>query len=440
MTRRLIGVTLNLILFTASGLACSYSTPTLCSQLTTSESVFVGRVASVNDSQVNFTVEERFKGVPANVSSVQAETDSPFCRGLIFEVGQRYVVFTRRHGEISLIPGPSLTNLAEDSGSVISFLRDWAAGKIAAPLRGIVIENELEDSATVDYHSKVHGLGRTKVRATGSNGIVREASTDEDGIFLMLGMPPGDYKISADLYGYESREPFYETKIPAGGCGEVTIGMWTASRIGGALLDLMGNPAPGLNVQLSKVRDDDLEWPREIETDDRGSFEFPRIPEGTYVLGVNIKGEPSSDTPYRARFYAGTDSPRTATRIQVDSTTRLDNLVFRLNEPLKTRSVLVSVVWWNGDPVTNAVVNFDSDQTTLDHLFRYSDRDGSIRCTLLTDREFRISVADLMWLDSYDPVLDSQEINVTPGESPIQVRIMVSQANDHRTTKRPSGH
>jgi hypothetical protein len=135
------------------------------------------------------------------------------------------------------------------------------------------------------------------------NGLIRIASSDDDGRFVIAGLPAGRYLLSA------KRSPFvdavYGTTQP-GRPGtaialregeqrtDIVLKMIRGAVISGTVTDEQGQPAVDVNVELSQPRQGtgDQQMLRDMmrmpptRTDDRGTFRFPGLAAGEYILAV----------------------------------------------------------------------------------------------------------------------------------------------------------
>lgn len=437
--RTIVGICMVLLLDVA-GWACSCSVSLLCPSMSRSEAIFVGRVMDRDELQIQFTVEERFKGIAPDATSVTAIKDS-LCGGGL-EVGERYVVFVSLLGDTPFVPGCGMTGPVESSASTIEFLRGWASGKSRPKLRGLVIENESETHASIDRpRFDVLPLDNVEIRVRGEDGSSYVTQTNGRGIFAIDGVPGGDYKITASRSGYEPGQADYAVSVPPDGCGELNIAMWTASLIAGTVLQSDGSAAPNITVELSRVEEGELRWPTECLSDKDGRFEFRRVPPGTYIVGVNVDGGSNSEVPYPSSYYPDSTSLDSAERLEITGPSRLDNLTFRLGERLPTRDVEILMIWWDGSPVTNGSVGFDRDRTPDargEHFSRDTDGRGRLRCSLLTDRQYTIAPGDLIWEHEFGPVRGRDPVVVEPGDAPVHLTFVISKANDKRAYKKPS--
>ena len=437
---RILGGILLGLIFNLSGWACSCGAAMLCPSMSSSAQIFIGRVMGQEQGKVQFTVEQRFKGVPSDATSITAFAD-PLCGGG-FEIGKRYVVFISRLGDQPFIPGCGMTDLVERSASTIDFLKNWASGQSQPKLRGLVVENQGESGTSIDRPaSNIRPLANVEVSARAADGSTYRARTDNRGIFRIDRIPVGKYSIDASLHGYETRRNDYSVSVPENACGELNLSMSTASRIAGTILQSDGSPARNVTVELSRVENGKLGWPNSSVSNNGGRFEFRRVPLGAYVLGVNVVRGANSEVPYPPRYYPDATSSASAERIEINGPVQLDNFTLRLAERLRTRNVEISVVWWDGTPVTNGEINFEREQTrqyAREHLTRFTDDLGLIRCVVLNDGQLKVSAGSLLWQDESSPVLDREYFVVESGDTPIRLTLVISKANDKRATSKPS--
>ena len=170
-----------------------------------------------------------------------------------------------------------------------------------------------------------------------------------------------------------------------------------------------GRPAVGVLVQLVRAGCLDC-WPvAEAVASAQGQYEFTKVPPGTYVIGVNMRGLPSSKAPYVPRLYPGVPTLDRAAAVEVDGG-HLRRLDFIVGERLPTRRILVEVVRPDGRPVSNARVACDAQAESLQ---LDSDAQGRAVFEVLTDRGLTVRVK-------------GQQRTVEPGRGDVVLRMVVA--------------
>lgn len=145
-----------------------------------------------------------------------------------------------------------------------------------------------------------HGVRRAIVTLAGSglpNG--KSAVTDDDGRFVIGGVPDGDFVVSATRPGYlkaafgASRPGRAGTSVAIrGGASrsDIMIAMTHGSALAGTVRDLAGDPASGMRVEAIRIQHaangDRAEKLGEAFADDRGEFRIFGLPAGDYVLAA----------------------------------------------------------------------------------------------------------------------------------------------------------
>ena len=167
-------------------------------------------------------------------------------------------------------------------------------------------------------------------RGSGPARQFPQHTSDEEGNFVVKGLAPGAYHVSAHAPGYVL-DPEQLNAAAAGGAHRlgdfVTVRLLRGGVITGAVSDAAGEPLVALRVRVFRVRDHDgrpasalWNFVSEDQTDDRGVYRVYALPPGGYVVaaggGLNQWGPAlpyASDAP---TFYPG-GTRDTATEITV---------------------------------------------------------------------------------------------------------------------------
>lgn len=443
--RRLLAIlnALSAIATAALGCECSYAPP--CSRINETAAIFIGRVLDSGPEghgPFRFAVEEQFKGLDTGIREVDVQA------GLCvagYETGRRYLMLAGRWNDGALYSGDCTGSVpVADAEDDIKFIRAWAQGARTMFLQGRVAENV--DDNMVRYmldveHSKP--LPGVEIVAT-KDGEQYRGFSNSKGFFRISVPEAGPYRVVARHAGFSSSEAEYQFSVEPGSCAENDIGMWTDSRVKGHVRDSEGHPVAGITVQMEAVSEDSNASDLAVLTDDKGAFEFTKMPPGEYILGVNINGL-NSKVPYSPRFYPGVSRRENATAIRITGSETLHDFDFSVEHRKNTRTIAVAVFWPDGKPVTNASVSCksrsDDSRFIYDSIHRYTNSKGEALCRVLTDRDFQVEADRLSWSSSSRPVRPIEnraKVSVPAGEDLAQVRIVIDKVNDISDEETPA--
>jgi hypothetical protein len=196
-----------------------------------------------------------------------------------------------------------------------------------------------------------------------------------------------------------TQKPFHRF-VSLGGPWFYFEGYWSGrvlplSQVSGALRDHQGMPAAGVRVDLAKVRDDgQMDWPNETRTDSDGRFHFPELTAGSYLLGINLREDPSADVPYPRMYYPGIGNLQQATVLDVQELSSLVVRPLSLPSRLAERNIAVQVLWPDGSPALDARVcrqtNEDAFCMPMDHA---GDQPGVYGFAGVSGVEYKVSAS-----------------------------------------------
>jgi hypothetical protein len=363
--------------FAPEAAACScLGPPPPCEAFKETPAVFVAKVTEITTetvkdegsdakpyqvSHARLSVVQSFKGVAEKEVWMWQGTGGGDC-SFVFEKGETYLLYASYDAEAKRYRTNTCTRsrpvayAADD----LDYLRGPRDDGGATRLSGTLVRLDYSDG-----HDQPPGLLEgVKVVAEDSQGRRSEASTDAGGFYKFKGLPAGRYKVRPELpshlslaYGDEG-----EVELPAGGCANANFLPRTDGRISGTLLDAEGRPVAEADVDLIPVefadRVNDRGVGRFEQTDRDGKFEFTELTPGTYLLGVNIRWQPSGRQPYPRTYYPGVSSAAGARPVKLGMGEKLSDFVLRLPPRLQVRTVEGVLVWPDGKPVTQAMVEF----------------------------------------------------------------------------------
>ena len=220
-------------------------------------------------------------------------------------------------------------------------------------------------------------LRRAEVRAISDRGLIRLATTDDQGRFTVRDLPAGTFSLHASKTGFVAlyfgqRRPFERrATIPLteGQKASADVGLPRAGAITGRIVDTTGEPVMGARVQALRRRM--VDGVRGLQsvgigdtTDDTGAFRVYGLPPGDYYVTATPRriedrmgrlvatAVPGRGAPI---FFPGTANRDEAQRITVDVSgeARADMQLY----PVRTSRVTGVVLSANGTPAAGAMVS-----------------------------------------------------------------------------------
>ena len=181
-----------------------------------------------------------------------------------------------RYAPLAFLLSVSIAALAQTGGYRI-------AGKVVNSITGAPVSRALVTIADVTDRNDTKAL-----------------VTREDGVFVFTGLPAGKYSLQAARHGYitsgyDAHENF-STAIVTGGEADsdaLIFCLTPQAVISGKIYDEFGDPIRRAKVSLYRQDQSTgvglIRRTGATQTDDRGSYEFPELPAGTYFISVNAK-------------------------------------------------------------------------------------------------------------------------------------------------------
>lgn len=360
-----------------------------CASYKETGAVFVALVTAVDEPDKNpdappyahLTVERAFKGIGETKIKMWQGTGGGDC-SFVFEKGERYLIYadydaeTRQFHTNTCTRSSRLAHASDD----LDYLLGLPASDKGTRLSGSVVRYDYEDGVT---SPPPEGVGGAKVIAEGAGGRRFEAVTNAEGFYKMVDLPPGRYKVRAEVPAHLrlAKDKPETIEVPRTGCAAADFLARTDGRIAGLLLDAEGRPAPQTDVDLVPFELADKVGDRRIgryrTTDKDGRFEFTDLRPGRYLLGVNIRSEPDGDIPYRRTYFPGVPAAAGATVIELGRGEKLGGYELRLPPRLPLRTVTGVFLWPDGRPVTKALLMFkDTADIAAGRTLGFADVDG----------------------------------------------------------------
>jgi hypothetical protein len=297
-------------------------------------------------------VEESFAGVKGSTIDIinlpPIEGSTGYADGV-----KRYLVFADYIGDTKdayvggcdrqMIPFPS-------AGPDLEQLRREKRGQRVAAAYGTLVKTTYEGSNFWDPRDA--GVLPGVVLKFQSDRVVVTTKTRSDGTFVVERLPPGTYRIAADLpVGLKLGdtildEPLEPIEVASDTCFDLTLTAVPTSRIEGRVFGPDGIARKQVSVNL--FRADDPNRGMDAWQDD-GPFVFTLVPPGDYVLAFG-NGKPHSldpNHPFPDTFYPSAPDFASATVIHLAPGQQIVNADIHLPPGRQTRELEV-VLNWNG--------------------------------------------------------------------------------------------
>lgn len=320
-----------LLIFAAPALACScFSNVTPCSSLSGSNPVFVAFVLKDSGEgrgtgPARVRIEEGLVNTPESLGEVDIHTNAGSSCYRRLRAGERYVIYAdnqpRNNGWS--ISGCSPTFPVRGNEHLLDALRN-AARKGPSRLVGKVLRMH-------NQYETAEGIAGATVTATSPLGQ-HSTTTGESGKFEIFGLLPGFYRLEVSKPGFESADEYNLRQPPANSrvfnkvteryeadpedkpgtvhilaqsCADRNLALWPDRSVSGRIFDTQGVPLPGVTVQAFPFKEGDRPTPsplRVAKTDANGDYTLRPLPDGEYLIGVNIAPYDDSDAhpPTRA--------------------------------------------------------------------------------------------------------------------------------------------
>lgn len=251
---------------------------------------------------VRLTDVKRWIGDPPD--AVVTGNDAGDC-GYDFKIGQRYLIggYRRKYDGRIGTGICSITRPIEKAGEAIAFLESLSRPSTGGWIGGRVrmFGNEF-DSRTQSERTPL-----SDVIITLGGPVRQTARTGASGEFRFGDLPPGEYRVSADLPVNLRQVAQQVLNLPnVHACAAADFYTAVNGRIIGRLVDSSGQPVPhrGAQLRLAEPAAGQEVRYKDAYTDEGGFFQFDGVPPGRYLLGVNLSLGPRKDAPYPVTYFA----------------------------------------------------------------------------------------------------------------------------------------
>lgn len=363
--------------FSVLGWACSCAdvTPRSCNLLANNrEVVFLGTVTSVENppdehspgggvATYHFRVEEQLSGAYEPEAVVVSGRGGADC-SVWFRQGVSYLVFAYRSDDGELRSNAcSKTQPAEGAGALLAQLRAMREGKQVATIYGTLMRRQ-EPYASTDQPDFDQSLGKTAIKFQSSKRTY-SATTDADGSYALYDVPPGTYKVSADLPDDLEiaqtilLQPVPPLELPLGACLEYDIDALPKGKIRGNVIGPDGKPVGNVSVELflvERYKENKRGW-WEFQKPENGYFEFLHVAPGDYYLVYNNDNSIDTDGPFPRTFYPDAPDLARATPIHLAPGQQLLHADIHVRGGQPTRKLTVRVTLEHGGWLKSSVIS-----------------------------------------------------------------------------------
>lgn len=447
--------------FSLTSFACECGAPApACAYVSAAPVIFVGTPVYSNDdgsgtflqqTLYKFKVDEIFKGLPEGTEEVWVDPGSYTSCYAEYNLGVKLLVFASETRFIPVdtaamtvakpmarkkplppgfdpkmpvyyAPECSGTRRAESAADDIAWLRLWKKGDTRTRIQGLVIDR---------FRRPLPGA---KVIARSGSGDLTTIS-DPSGAFSLEPVKPGKYDLSTKLAGYQMAwNP--QIVVQEHACGYASLRMGASGVLSGMVADKNGKPVVGVEVDLALMRGKEETFPpiHHESSHANGSFRYEDLPEGDYLIGVNLESQPDVDAPYAPTYAPGVSDRQQAQVIHLAAGQKLSGIRLQLPPRMRLRTVHVQVKWPDGRSAGSDVsIETDERQTSMID-FEDTKTDGSalVRCFAAKG----CTIQAKKWLtkpgeDAKPQIAASLPRQIKAGEVPVSITLILTETKSH---------
>jgi hypothetical protein len=182
--------------------------------------------------------------------------------------------------------------------------------------------------------------GLPGITVVASAGAMKyEATTDDTGVYRFVGLAPGQYTVRANTEA--PIKPMFDREVTArlDGCSAEADLYLTAASLSGTIRRHDGAPAPG-GLRVTVVDAAHVSPSRSAIgfTDADGRWQVDGLPDGQYLVGVNIAQAPTALAPFPTVWYPGVTASGSRQEISLRDQ-RPRQLDFTLPPPMPLRTI-----------------------------------------------------------------------------------------------------
>lgn len=330
--------------------------------------------------EVLFRVREVFKGVSSSTLSVRTNRSEAAC-GFPFQEAESYLVYATEHaGKLytSICQRTRPERLAAEDLAYLRRIQDMANDAlIFGTYKRYTYDPTFVPKFTPsimdhyrppeeEYRAMAPMTGET-ITIIGETGKQWETQIDENGQFLIRGLPPGKYRFRATAppklappFGHAEggvmRGPGL-LQVGPKGCAEITFRTEPDGHIAGRILDTNGHPLSNTEVRVWNAQEEfhfNTGYSYQ-QTNSDGTFDVGPMPPGEYIVAAFVwvlpQGLPSKPedqerlTEATLRFYPDTPDHHAATPIVLDLGQHVSNVELRIHFDPDAWKNVNPIVW-----------------------------------------------------------------------------------------------
>lgn len=171
-------------------------------------------------------------------------------------------------------------------------------------------------------------------------------------------------------------------------------------------------------------------------SDTFGKFRFVDVPPGKYTLSINFGEKPTFLSPFSTYFYPGTASRDEATVFTIDGSTKIRDIVFKLQTELTKNPIVGQITWPDGKPVQGAVIACRDVEFDVRNDFGSvrSDQKGMFTLEAFVGRRYQLGIMlfDRDLQTPFDPanliaIVESDQFVLSKTQGILQIKLINSQ-------------
>jgi len=349
-----------------------------CEEYWRSEAVFAGKVMKRSlfsvvegegDSRyeyqqvlVRFSIEQAFKGIAGDEVEIVTGISGGDC-GYYFKDGERYVVYAISSGrdKSRLYSGfcnrIKLVAEAEEDFAYFRAIPEVGTG-------GLVYGRVKKRTPPLSFDNRYQEtyLDNIKITIEG-NGRRFETTTNKDGYYQVSGLAPGKYNVKAGISDSQNFHSESTVDVVDRGCAARDFYLHVNGQISGRVFDDNDNPLPNIRVDIISAKDAQNLSPKGKwgSTDKDGRYKIDWLPPGDYYLGVGLVGANSNLCPYPRVFMPDFGDTKKPKVVSLEEGQQIEDQNISLPSFAPDLEFEVEVIWPDGSPAENAVVQLHSD-------------------------------------------------------------------------------